>query len=60
VAGLPGVKRLSESDDKKFPRDPKGKRPKGGEVGDALRKVYDRALGEDIPPAMLDLLGKLD
>jgi len=29
-------------------------------VGDALRKVYDRTLGEQIPPEMLDLLGKLD
>jgi hypothetical protein len=29
------------------------------EVGDALRSVYDRALNEDIPPEMLDLLGKL-
>ena len=31
-----------------------------GDVGDALRSVYDRALGEGIPPEMLDLLGKLD
>lgn len=57
------MKRLSDSDDNKSPRAPNGKggkRPKGGEVGDALRKVYDRTLREDIPPAMLDLLGKLD
>jgi len=32
----------------------------GNDVGLALRKVYDRALAEDIPPTMLDLLGKLD
>jgi hypothetical protein len=53
---------LSDSDDKKLSRGPAGKGPKGsrGEVGDALRKVYDRALAEDIPPEMLDLLGKLD
>lgn len=31
-----------------------------GDVGDALRSVYDRALDEGIPPEMLDLLGKLD
>jgi hypothetical protein len=31
----------------------------GGEVGDALRTVYQRAVNEDIPPEMLDLLGKL-
>jgi hypothetical protein len=29
------------------------------EVGDALRTVYQRAIEEDIPPEMLDLLGKL-
>jgi anti-sigma factor NepR-like protein len=29
-------------------------------VGDALRKVYDNTLVEDIPASMLDLLGKLD
>lgn len=29
------------------------------EVGDALRSVYQRAINEDIPPEMLDLLGKL-
>jgi len=53
---------LSDSDDKKPPRGPRSSRRKsaGGEVGQALRKVYDRALNEDIPPAMLDLLGKLD
>jgi hypothetical protein len=29
------------------------------EVGQALRTVYQRAVDEDIPPEMLDLLGKL-
>jgi hypothetical protein len=49
---------LSGSDDKRPP--PSGpKRPSGGEVGKALRSVYDDALKEDIPPEMLDLLGKL-
>lgn len=28
-------------------------------VGDALRSVYQRTVDEDIPPEMLDLLGKL-
>ncbi len=28
-------------------------------VGDALRSAYQRTLSEDIPPEMLDLLGKL-
>jgi len=35
------------------------RRPPAGEIGSALRSVYDRALAEDIPPEMLDLLGKL-
>jgi hypothetical protein len=35
------------------------KRAPTGEIGSALRSVYDRALNEDIPPEMLDLLGKL-
>lgn len=36
---------------------PKGKR--AGDVGNALRKAYDQTVREDIPPEMLDLLGKL-
>ena len=35
------------------------KRTPTGEIGSALRSVYDGALAEDIPPEMLDLLGKL-
>jgi hypothetical protein len=35
------------------------RRPPGGEVGLALRTVYDDTLKESIPPEMLDLLGKL-
>ncbi|MDT9598064.1 NepR family anti-sigma factor [Sphingosinicella rhizophila] len=29
------------------------------EVGSALRSVYQKTIDEDIPPEMLDLLGKL-
>ena len=29
------------------------------EVGEALKSVYQRTVNEDIPPEMLDLLGKL-
>ena len=39
-----------------------GRRKKRGPVdgvGDALRSAYQRTLKEDIPPEMLDLLGKL-
>ena len=38
------------------------RRRKGGprsEVGQALRAAYQQAVSEDIPPEMLDLLGKL-
>jgi hypothetical protein len=31
----------------------------GGNVGNALRSVYDQMVNEDIPNEMLDLLGKL-
>lgn len=41
------------------PRHPKKKRTPAGEVGQALRSAYDRVVEEDIPPEMLDLLGKL-
>lgn len=37
----------------------RGKRPPAGEVGNALRSAYQRMVDEDIPPEMLDLLGKL-
>jgi hypothetical protein len=38
---------------------PKKKRSDSPEVGHALRSVYQRTVNEDIPPEMLDLLGKL-
>lgn len=41
------------------PRSRKKKPGHGNEVGDALRSAYQRMVGEDIPPEMLDLLGKL-
>lgn len=52
---------LSKAKEKKSPRGPGrgAKRQSGGEVGKALRSVYDRTLNEDIPPEMLDLLGRL-
>ncbi len=37
----------------------KKKRAPAPEVGQALRSAYQRTLAEDIPPEMLDLLGKL-
>ena len=40
-------------------RGSRGRRPPAGEVGQALRAAYQRMIDEDIPPEMLDLLGKL-
>lgn len=37
----------------------KKKRSPIPEVGQALRSAYQQAIDEDIPPEMLDLLGKL-
>ena len=37
----------------------KKKRPPAPEVGNALRAAYEQTVSEDIPPEMLDLLGKL-
>lgn len=35
------------------------KRLPASDVGSALKKAYQRTVDEDIPPEMLDLLGKL-
>lgn len=46
------------SDSENMPRSRK-KRGPNAEIGQALRKAYREAIDEDIPPEMLDLLGKL-
>ena len=39
---------------------PRGKKKAATpEIGNALRSVYQQTVNEDIPPEMLDLLGKL-
>ena len=38
---------------------PKKKRAESPEVGQAPRSIYQRTIDEDIPPDLLDLLGKL-
>lgn len=38
---------------------PPKKRTVAPEVGNSLRMVYQQTINEDIPPEMLDLLGKL-
>jgi len=37
----------------------KKRRAPVSEIGDALKSVYQRTIDENIPPEMLDLLGKL-
>jgi hypothetical protein len=55
-----GSDRNAESEDISTPM-PKSKKKRGDtpEVGQALRSVYQRTVEEDIPPDLLDLLGKL-
>jgi hypothetical protein len=48
----------SEPIEPTMPRNKK-KRTTEGPVGDALRSAYQRVVNEDVPPEMLDLLGKL-
>ena len=53
-------RRKTDSDSSHAPPSrPRRKRPPSGEVGHALRSAYQRMVEEDIPPEMLDLLGKL-
>ena len=55
-------RRKSESDNDMPPSPPSSgrkKRTPSGDVGNALRSAYQRMMDEDIPPEMLDLLGKL-
>jgi hypothetical protein len=51
----------AESDDISTTTTPRSKKKRGDtpEVGQALRSVYQRTIEEDIPPDLLDLLGKL-
>ncbi len=53
-----GAKPVSDSDTpSQPPRSPRKSLSPG--VGNALREAYQEALREDVPPEMLDLLGKL-
>lgn len=48
-----------QESDTPAPSKPRRKRSSSPEVGHALRAAYQQAVNEDIPPEMLDLLGKL-
>ncbi|MBO9624617.1 MAG: hypothetical protein J7500_18065 [Sphingomonas sp.] len=51
----------SARDEKKSPKAKGGETSKPGRnVGEALRRAYDEAVGEAVPDDLLDLLKKLD
>ena len=54
-------RKSATSTDGQQPDSPKSRKKKGPspEVGHALRAAYQRTIDEDIPPDLLDLLGKL-
>lgn len=52
-------KSASEPDDMDSSPTPIRKKAGASGVGNALREAYQEALREDVPPEMLDLLGKL-
>jgi hypothetical protein len=49
----------SEPDDMDSTANPVRKKAGASGVGNALREAYQEALREDVPPDLLDLLGKL-
>jgi hypothetical protein len=73
VGGLKNLAIESDDDDKVRRRSPRaatesktqnppatpGRKASSPGVGNALREAYQEALREDVPPEMLDLLGKL-
>lgn len=54
-------RKTAASTDGQQPDFPKARKKRGTspEVGHALRAAYQHTINEDIPPEMLDLLGKL-
>lgn len=67
-----GVERLSDKDKggsrrgaekavahKKAPDEKKGRKQRAGDIGRALRSIYDDTLRESVPDDFRDLLGKL-
>ena len=57
-----GRRKTKTGEDSSHPsnRVPDRKRTSGENIGDALRSAYESMVDEEIPPEMLDLLGKLD
>ena len=59
--GCEGLNVLNSENGNDVERRPKPRKKRGEapEIGKALKTVYQRTVEEDIPPEMLDLLGKL-
>jgi hypothetical protein len=51
--------RNSRHSNKSTASDKKGRKPRAGDLGRALRSVYDDTLREAVPDDFLDLIGKL-
>lgn len=53
-------RRSDQPDEVDSSKKPQKKKSAGSnEVGSALRTIYQRTIDEDVPPDLLDLLGKL-
>jgi hypothetical protein len=50
----------SAKDENRTPKDGAESNRTGRDLGDALRRAYDEAVGEAVPNDLLDLLKKLD
>jgi hypothetical protein len=57
--GRRGKSDSNQDSDTSTPAHRAAKKPSSPGVGNALREAYQEALREDVPPEMLDLLGKL-
>lgn len=53
-----GAKKISKAE-KTMPDEKKGRKQRTGDLGRALRSIYDDTVREEIPDDFMDLLGKL-
>lgn len=58
-AGGTGRRASQEKAAQKVPDEKKGRKQKAGDIGRALRTIYDDTLRESVPDDFLNLLGKL-
>lgn len=55
-----GTRTLSQAKSAKTDGRRTARKIREGNVGSALRSVYQQTINEEVPPEFLDLLGKLD